>query len=125
MSARREVAVDVGFDEQLSGFPATALAEDEDFSYRLSRLGRIRYLPAVTVQHLKLGFGSRDEREHGRLLVVSRAYLFRKNFQPTARTRAQFGLLVTALVVHRLVNREWAGARGLIEGALQAWRERP
>ena len=42
MSARRELAARVRFDEQLSGY---ALAEDEDFSYRLSRLGRLRYLP--------------------------------------------------------------------------------
>ena len=40
MSARRELAPQVLFDEELGGY---ALAEDEDFSYRLSRLGRIRY----------------------------------------------------------------------------------
>ena len=77
MSARREAATTVRFDEQLTGY---ALAEDEDFSYRLSRLGRIRYAPEIVVQHRKLGFGAQDPRRLGRLVVVNRAYLFRKNF---------------------------------------------
>ena len=69
-----------------------ALAEDEDFSYRLSRLGRIRYAPEIVVEHRKLGFGSHDPRRLGRLVVVNRAYLFRKNFPGTALARAQFPL---------------------------------
>ena len=81
MSARRDAATAVRFDEQLTGY---ALAEDEDFSYRLSRLGRIRYAPEIVVQHRKLGFGAQDPRRLGRLVVVNRAYLFRKNFPGTA-----------------------------------------
>lgn len=121
MSARREAATAVRFDEHMSGY---ALAEDEDFSYRLSRLGRIRYVPEIVVRHRKLGFGSADERLFGRLVVVNRAYLFRKNFAPTPLARAQFALLVTMLVGHRLVNREWRGAQGLLEGAAQVLRRR-
>ena len=121
MSARREAAAAVRFDEHLGGY---ALAEDEDFSYRLSRLGRIRYVPEIVVSHRKLGFGSADERGFGRLVVVNRAYLFRKNFRRTPLARTQFGLLVGLLVVHRLVNREWRGAQGLIEGAAQVLRDR-
>lgn len=116
MSARLEAAKEIRFDEHLGGY---ALAEDEDFSYRLSRLGRIRYVPEIVVQHRKLGFGSADERLFGRLVVVNRAYLFRKNFERTPLARAQFALLVAMLVGHRLVNREWRGAQGLIEGAAQ------
>jgi glycosyltransferase involved in cell wall biosynthesis len=116
MSARREAASQVRFDEHLSGY---ALAEDEDFSYRLSRLGRIRYVPELVVRHRKLGFGSADERLFGRLVVINRAYLFRKNFRRTPLARAQFGMLVAMLVGHRLVNREWRGAQGLLEGAAQ------
>jgi GT2 family glycosyltransferase len=118
MSARREAALEVGFDELLP-YPH----EDEDFAYRLSRLGRIRYLPEAVVEHRKLGFRSRDPRLYGRQVVVNRAYLFRKNFPRTPLARAQFALFVGALVVHRLVNREWRGAQGLVEGALQAWRD--
>ena len=121
MSARREAAAAVRFDEHMSGY---ALAEDEDFSYRLSRLGRIRYVPEIVVLHGKLGFGSADDRRFGRLVVVNRAYLFRKNFRRTPLSRAQFALFVAMLVVHRLVNREWRGAQGLLEGAFQVLRGR-
>jgi GT2 family glycosyltransferase len=121
MSARREVAAAVRFDESLVGY---ALAEDEDFSYRLSRLGRIRYIPEIVVHHRKLGFSSQDTREFGRLVVKNRAYLFRKNFAQTRLARMQFALLIGGFVLHRLVNREWRGARGLIEGALALIRAR-
>ncbi|HYU57676.1 MAG TPA: glycosyltransferase [Actinomycetota bacterium] len=121
MSARRSDALAVGFDEHLEGY---ALAEDEDFSYRLSRRGRIRYLPDAVVHHRKLGFGSQDPRAFGRRVVVNRAYLFRKNFPQTALARAQFGLLVAVQIGHRLLNGDWAGARGLVDGAAAAWRER-
>lgn len=116
MSARRDAASRVRFDEHMGGY---ALAEDEDFSYRLSRLGRIRYVPEIVVRHRKLGFGSADERLFGRLVVINRAYLFRKNFRRTPLARAQFAMLVAMLVGHRLVNREWRGAQGLLEGAVQ------
>jgi GT2 family glycosyltransferase len=121
MSARHEVLEHVRFDEQMDGY---ALAEDEDFSYRLSRVGRIRYLPDVVVHHKKLGFQSKDTREFGRLVVLNRAYLFRKNFQQTPLARAQFGLLVLALVGHRVANREFRGALGILEGARESWRSR-
>jgi glycosyltransferase involved in cell wall biosynthesis len=121
MSARLNAARDVRFDEHMGGY---ALAEDEDFSYRLSRLGRIRYAADIVVEHRKLGFGSADDRRFGCLVVVNRAYLFRKNFEQTPLARAQFGLLVTMLVGHRVVNREWRGAQGLLEGAVQVLRRR-
>jgi GT2 family glycosyltransferase len=114
MSARRELAQEVGFDEALDGY---ALAEDEDFGYRLSRVGRIRYVPALRVVHRRLGFTSHDSRAFGRLVVRNRSYLFRKNFPQTRRARAEFAVLVGVLVAHRLVNREWRGALGLVEGA--------
>ena len=114
MSARRELAARVRFDETLAGY---ALAEDEDFAYRLSRHGRIRFVPKLRIVHKKLGFASQDSREFGRLVIRNRRYLFRKNFPQTRRARAAFALLVVALVAHRLVNREWRGALGLVEGA--------
>ncbi len=121
MSARREPADRVRFDEQLAAY---ALAEDEDFSYRLSRLGRVVYLPDVVVVHEKLGFRSFDSRDFGRLVVKNRAYLFRKNFAQTPVARAQFGLLLAMLVGHRLLNREWRGALGVAEGTLDLVRGR-
>jgi glycosyltransferase involved in cell wall biosynthesis/GT2 family glycosyltransferase len=121
MSVRREVASDVRFDENLPGY---ALAEDEDFSYRLSRRGRIRFVPELHVMHAKEGHGSRDARAFGRTLVVNRAYLFRKNFARTPLARLQFCMLIAMFMGHRLLNREFAEFRGLIEGSVQA-RKRP
>jgi GT2 family glycosyltransferase len=121
MSGRRDEVARVGFDEQLDGY---ALAEDEDFSYRLSRVGRVRYLPEAVVHHRNTGFRSAAARELGRAVVVNRAYLFRKNFRRTLRARLGFAALVLVLVAHRAVNREWQGVRGLFEGSLEAWRAR-
>jgi GT2 family glycosyltransferase len=121
MTARRELAEQVRFDENLTGY---ALAEDEDFSYRLSRLGRLRYLPDVYVVHAGSGILGTDERHFNRMLVENRAYLFRKNFERTPLARIQFGLVVALLVAHRLANRSWGGAVGLAEGAFTAWRAR-
>jgi GT2 family glycosyltransferase len=113
MSARRDVAASVRFDEHLGAY---ALAEDEDFSYRLSLQGRVVYVPDIVVVHEKMGFRSFDSRDLGRLVVKNRAYLFRKNFRQTPLARAQFGLLLLKLVGHRVLNREWSGALGLLEG---------
>jgi GT2 family glycosyltransferase len=123
MSARRELAQRVGFDEDLGPPDNYARLEDEDFSYRLSRLGRVRYVPEAAVQHLNLGFRSRDSRYFSWLMVVDRAYLFRKNFRRTPLARAKFALLVATMAVHRALNREWSGVVGVVDGAIDAWRE--
>jgi GT2 family glycosyltransferase len=120
MSARRDDAAAVRFDERLGGY---ALAEDEDFSYRLSQRGRLLYIPEAIVVHRKTGFTNQDQRTFGRLVITNRTYLFRKNFRPTPLARFQFGVLVLLLIAHRLLNREWAGALGLIEGVVLAWRK--
>ncbi|HVB26740.1 MAG TPA: hypothetical protein VNE21_02370, partial [Mycobacteriales bacterium] len=117
MSARVPVAAALRFDERLSGY---GLAEDEDFSYRLSRRGRIRYVPDAVVDHDNAGFGGRDRVAFNRAVVVHRAYLFAKNFPQTPRARAGFTLLVPALVAHRLLNGDLAGVRGLLRGAHEA-----
>ena len=113
MSARRELAAQVRFDEQLGGY---ALAEDEDFSYRLSRVGRVRYDPRAVVHHDNSGFAGRDRRAFGRTVVVHRWYLLRKNFAPTRFARLEFAALVVVLVIHRLLNGDLAGARGIWAG---------
>src|SRR5262245_32801120 len=118
MSARRDLAAQVLFDEELGGY---ALAEDEDFSYRLSRLGRIRYVPEIVVHPRKLAFGSRDARGFGRLAARNRRNLFRRNFRRRRLARAEFGFSGRALVGHRVVNGEFQGALGLLEGARTEW----
>lgn len=122
MSARRLIAAEVRFDENLAGY---ALGEDEDFAYRLSRRGRIRYIPDVAVVHEKFGFAASDARTFGRVVLRNHVYLLRKNFEPNARVWSQFAVLVVLLIAHRVVNRDWAGARGLLEGAIDAWRTPP
>jgi GT2 family glycosyltransferase len=107
---RTPAARAIGFDENL------AVAEDEDFSYRLSHIGRIRYLPEISIIHRKLGFKSREPRTFDQALVWTRRYLFRKNFEQTALARMQFGIFLITLVAHRIVNGDLAGARGLLHG---------
>jgi len=121
MSGRREVVEQVGFDEALTGY---ALAEDEDFSYRLSRVGRVRYLPDAVVDHKNTGFRSTGTHRFNRDVVVNRTYLFRKNFRRTRLARLQFAGLILVLAAHRALNREWQGVRGLLAGSLEAWGDR-
>jgi len=113
LSARRDAAREVRFDEALPGY---GLAEDEDFSCRLARRGRLRYLPDLVVAHGNAGFSTRDRRAFGRTVVVHRAHLFRKNFPQGRLARTEFWAFVGLLLVHRLANRDWAGARGLLDG---------
>lgn len=113
MSARRDDAVAVRFDEWLTG---SSIAEDEDFSWRLSARGRIAYVPEARCRH-KLADSFDGERASARMTVVNRAYLFRKNFRATPLARLQFSLLVGFMLVHKLVNLSWASAAGIVEGA--------
>jgi GT2 family glycosyltransferase len=115
LSARRDAYQRVRFDETITG----TAAEDQDFSYRLSRLGRVRYLPDVIVYHRKRGFTSQDRRTFDREMLEHRLRLFRKNFPQTPLARLEFALFVGVLLVHRLVNGELDAARGLLEGS---WR---
>jgi glycosyltransferase involved in cell wall biosynthesis len=119
LSARRDVAAEVRFDELLTGY---SLAEDEDFSYRLSRRGRILYEPSAVVTHHEFGWNQRDQRDLDRMQVINRTYLFRKNFPQTPRARAGFAAMLMVLCVHRVLNREWSGLRGLVEGMRQVRR---
>lgn len=122
MSARLDLARDVGFDSSLGGPRGVALLEDEDFAYRLSRRGRVGYFPDAVVEHRAAGFRSRDPRFYSRLIVLDRAYLLHKNFDPSPPTLLRFGALVGVFFAHRIVNREWGGVAGLAEGLREARR---
>jgi GT2 family glycosyltransferase len=121
MSARRSVAAEVRFDERLSGY---ALGEDDDFSYRLSRRGVIRYLPGAVVDHRALGTRTMDRRTQDRLVIINRIYLYRKNFNGSLRGALGFGALILVIFAHRALNGEWQGMRGLIDGLGEVWRKR-
>jgi glycosyltransferase involved in cell wall biosynthesis len=121
-TARAEHARRLRFDENIT---AELEGEDEDFAYRLSRLGRIRYEPRLVVRHRQLGFRTKaGARRFDRDIVVVRTYLFRKNFRRTLRTRIEFALLILVLLAHRLLNTEWRGALGILDGVVYVWRHR-
>jgi GT2 family glycosyltransferase len=122
MSARRPVAAEVRFDERLQGASGYALCDDDDFSYRVSRKGLILYLPAAAVHHQALGKHANDRRAFNRHVVTSRTCLYRKNFAGTLRSRLGFAALMAMLFGHRIVNREWRGVRGLIDGLGDIWQ---
>jgi glycosyltransferase involved in cell wall biosynthesis len=119
MSTRRWLAVEIRFDERLTGY---GLGEDNDFSYRLSRRGRVRYEPSLHVNHHEIGFRTMDPRERDRLQISNRIYLFRKNFSKSFGAKLGFVMLIMMMFVHRALNREWDGLRGLAEGLWQACR---
>jgi GT2 family glycosyltransferase len=122
MSARRTIAAQIRFDERLGGY---SLCEDDDFSYRLSRVGRIRYVPDAIVHHREAGRRTTDQRQLERLRVIDRAYMFHKNFPRTPRARAGFASLIALLCAHRALNGEWSGLRGLLEGLRELRRTGP
>jgi GT2 family glycosyltransferase len=119
MTARREIAAEVRFDERLGGY---SLCEDDDFSYRVSRLGRVRYVPDAVVHHREAGRRTADQRNIERLRVIDRAYMFHKNFPQTPSARLGFAALITMLCAHRALNGEWSGVRGLLEGVRELRR---
>jgi GT2 family glycosyltransferase len=123
MSARRDAAVQTRHDERM---PSAMDGEDEDFAYRLSRRGRLRYLPKAMVIHELMGLTSkhRDQRRFDRDVVISRTYLLRKNFEVTPLVATRFAGLLAVLIAHRAVNREWSGVRGLFDGTRAVWHER-
>lgn len=119
MSARTDVARRVRFDETLKAY---GLAEDEDFSVRLARTGRIAYVPTAVVHHDNSGFGNRDRTQFNRAVVVNRRYLFRKNFPRTMTAEIEFVGLLMLLMVHRLINADLSGFRGLWLGIADVMR---
>jgi GT2 family glycosyltransferase len=119
MTARREIAAQVRFDERLGGY---SLCEDDDFSYRVSRVGRVRYVPDAVVHHRETGRRTADQRYLERLRVIDRAYMFHKNFRQTPSARMGFAALIAVLCAHRALNGEWSGVRGLLDGVRELRR---
>ena len=122
MSARRELASTVRFDEHTRR--ATRSPRTRTSPTGSPGSAGSSTCPTSIVEHEKLGFRSSDSRDFGKLVVGNRSYLFRKNFRQTPRSRLGFGLLLWMLVGHRLLNREWRGALGVLEGTLDLARGR-
>jgi GT2 family glycosyltransferase len=116
MAARAPLARRLGFDEALEAPSGYASLDDEDFALRLSREGRLLYLPDAVVEHLNVGFSSANQRNFNRFLVRNRAYTFRKSFETTPFAWAQWWLIMGLHLAHRAINRDWEGLRGLLDG---------
>lgn len=116
MALRADVARDLRWDERLEAPSGYALADDEDFTFRLSRSGTLLYLPEARLEHRNTGFSSANQRDFNRYLVRNRAYLFRKSFTPTPAAWMQWWLVIGLHLGHRALNRDWQGLLGLLEG---------
>jgi GT2 family glycosyltransferase len=81
MSFRREVFEAERFDES---FPGYALAEDCDFSYRVSRRWRLLVEPAARVRHSPSPAGRSGARTFQRMEAVHSWHLFRHYRRGTA-----------------------------------------
>ena len=116
MAARTEDARATRFDERLEADNGYAFLDDEDFAYRLSRRGRLIYTPDARLVHRNTGFSSARAREFNRGLVVRRHYTLEKSFAHRRGARAHWWLMMAIHLVHRVVNGDWHGARGLLDG---------
>jgi GT2 family glycosyltransferase len=122
MAVRADHARRLRFDEALEAPNGYAIVDDEEFSYRLSREGRLVYLAGGTAVHRNTGFSTADSREFNRSLVRNRHYVFRKNFRQTPAARAQWWLIMCLHVLHRAVNGDWRGVEGLVSGLREVLR---
>ena len=123
MASTTELARELRFDEKLEE-PGYAVLDDEEFAYRLSRHGRIRYVPTAVLEHRNTGFSSADARLFSRSVMRNRVYTYHKNFKQTPGTLAHFALIVALLFVHRALNGDRRGLIGLVDGLRLARRER-
>lgn len=113
MSFRRELVQQLGFDEALSGY---AEMEDVDVAVRLGRHARIAYHPAARLLHLRSPVARTDERSRQRDLILSYAYLTRKNWPLTVRRRAAFWWAVFGIFALHLSACRWESCRGTVVG---------
>lgn len=118
-AVRRSIWDEIRFDENLLGY---ALCEDEDFSYRVSRKCRTVFTPRARLKHFQRELTSEEQKHLGRFLVVNRNYIFRKNFPQTLRSKTGFHFMVYGLLLHRVLNRSWSGAQGVLQGYLSIAR---
>ncbi|MDA0182999.1 glycosyltransferase [Solirubrobacter phytolaccae] len=124
MAARIQDARATRFDERLEAPNGYAFLDDEDFAYRLSRRGRLIYTPKAQLVHRNTGFSTSRAREFNRRLVVRRHYTLEKSFSDRRGAHAHWWAMMAITVVHRVVNADWQGARGLLDGLWDVARRR-
>jgi len=131
LSVRRDVCLEIGFDEW---FHDASVNEDQDFTYRLSRKYRILQNGNAKAHHGKSRVGRLPPREYSRQAAVNHAYFFCKNMSRgpldlLAFAWAEFGMVFVEAVslvswrsvikslLGRFVRRNWE----MIAGRITAW----
>ncbi|MBE2318740.1 glycosyltransferase family 2 protein [Solirubrobacter sp. CPCC 204708] len=124
MAARMDDARATRFDERLEAPNGYAFLDDEDFAYRLAQRGRLIYTPEARLVHRATGLRTSRAREFNRRLVIRRHYTLEKSFSDRRGAHAHWWLMMAIHVVHRAVNTDWQGARGLLDGLWDVARRR-
>jgi GT2 family glycosyltransferase len=111
---RREVFKDFRFDE---GFPDPRFnADDDDFSYRVSRKYKNVYTPYAKLVHSPSFIGREKHYERARITLESRYYVVKKNFSHTPKNIFAFWWSVIGLLVQAIVAMDKESFKGLIRG---------
>lgn len=84
---RREIVLDLRFDEALSGY---AFKEDLDFSWRVGRRYRLLQTPWAQFEHHPSPVSRDQSDRRAQMRLVNNRYLARKNLPPTGRHRLAF-----------------------------------
>jgi GT2 family glycosyltransferase len=125
MAARLDDARATRFDERLEASNGYAFLDDEDFAYRLAQRGRLVYTPHARLVHRNTGFSTSKAREFNRGLVLRRHYTLKKSFAHRRGAYAHWWLMMVIHVGHRVLNADWQGARGLVDGLWLVATRRP
>jgi GT2 family glycosyltransferase len=117
MAYRREVFNDVWFDENLLRY---AYMEDIDFSYRVSKLFKLVYIPDAGYCHYQAPQERLKDFDRYRMLVRHHHYLFQKNLRRDVKTTlphyiSLLGIVFQALLLQRSIRAFSGAGKGLIE----------
>jgi glycosyltransferase involved in cell wall biosynthesis len=122
MSFRKEVFHYFQFDEFLSA-RGYAMADDKDFSYRVSRKFNLFQTPYARLVHLPSKVSRPNKKEIEEQRILNNYYLFKKNMPQTLKNRLCFYWALLGLVIlsfYRSINLKdlspvWGTLRGLFK----------
>lgn len=110
---RRSILQQISFDEALKG---SAILEDEDFSYRVSRSYVNMYTPHAEILHNTSPIMRGNRRTRAKMRMKNRYYLFKKNIPQTFTHKIAFWWAISGLLLQLLIVRNIEAAKGLVEG---------
>jgi len=113
-SYRSEVFRNFKFDENLSGW---AFMEDDDFSYRVSRMYALYYTPFARATHLQSPHGRDKQDKIAEMQVVNHYYFFRKNMAYSSKNCLAFTWSEIGGLFFDVVHLNWAAVKGRLKGA--------